>query len=226
MHWNNKLLKNLNIYIPLIVILLIAIGFIAISSAVEVNKPDSQGLIFLKKQAVSVVLGILGVLILQFYDYSVFKHYYEMIFLGIIGILTFILIFGEFVAGGKRWLMIGPVNFQPSELAKIMMILVFAAIMDQGDELKRLSGFLKPFLFLVIPFALIILQNDLGTALVLLVIFVIMLFSGGGNFKFIVLVFGGGFLLILLIILAHEFIGTPLPLLKDYQLDRLVVFIN
>jgi rod shape determining protein RodA len=53
-----------------------------------------------------------------------------------------------------------------------------------------------------------------------------MLFAGGGNFKYMAAVFGGGFIIVVLIITAHVMLDTPLPFLKEYQLNRLIVFIN
>lgn len=227
MNWNRKLLKNLNWYIPISVILLIFIGIVAISSAVEINKADSFGMIYLQRQIIAVVLGILLVIVIQFFDYSVFKHYSSIIYLSTIGILGLILVIGRTIAGGKRWIEFGPVNFQPAELAKIMLILVLAAILDEKKEdLKYLIGFFRPFIYVIVPFILIILQNDLGTSLVLLVIFIGMLYIGGGNAKFMAIIFGGGLSLVVLMITFHFVFGTPLFFLKDYQLNRLIVFIN
>lgn len=227
MNWNSKLLKHLNFYIPILVITLIIFGLIAISSAVELNKPDSEATIFLSKQVLSVILGIIAILIIQLYDYRIFKNYAGIIYVSSVMILALILFFGQTVAGGKRWIILGPLNFQPSELAKILFILVLAAVLDENqDNLQYLSGFIKPFLCMLIPFGLIILQNDLGTALVLLVIFIAMLYTGGGNVKFLSIICGGSFGIIVLLILFHYLFGTPLPYLQEYQLDRLIVFLN
>ncbi len=227
MNWNKKLLKNLNYYIPLAVFILVVIGFIAISSAVEVNKSGSEGMVFLRKQIISFILGIMVIIAIQFFDYSIFKDYSDIIYLTTLGILGIILVAGQKVAGGTRWIRFGPVNFQPSEVAKIMLILVLAAILDENrDLLKYLSGFIKPFIYAIIPFVLIILQNDLGTSLVLLTIFIGMLFVGGGNLKFLGLIFGGGGGLILMMVGSHLLLGTPLFFLKEYQLNRLIVFIS
>lgn len=227
MRLEKRLLSNINWYIPFTVFLLIMIGLVAISSAVEINKPDSYGMVFIKTQLISAFLGIIVIIFIQFFDYRIFEDYAQIIYLGMIGILGVILIVGQTVSGGKRWLNLGPVNFQPSELAKLMMILVFAAIIDEKkSELKYLVGFVKPFIYMIIPFAMILLQNDLGTSLVVFAIFIGMLFTGGGNVKFMLFFFGGGLLIIILMIASHLLLDTPLLLLKEYQLNRLIVFIN
>lgn len=224
---NKKLLKNVNWYIPLATLLLIVIGIFALSSAVELNKVDSTGMQLLQKQIISVILGFLLIIIIQFVDYHLFADLSDIIYLSTIGILGIIQIVGLTVSGGKRWINLGPVNFQPSELAKIMMIIVLAAIIDDNkDDLKYLTGFIKPFIYVLIPFFLIILQSDLGTALVLMVIFIGMLYAGGANPRFMLIIFGGGFLLLLILIVSHLLYDTPLIFLKEYQLNRLIVFIK
>ncbi|MGM0603129.1 MAG: rod shape-determining protein RodA [Bacillota bacterium] len=227
MGWNKKLLRYLNFNIPLTVLLLILIGLVIISSAAEVNKDNSAGLFYLQKQIISVVLGIIAVIVLQFFDYRIFKEYALFIYTFMVLLLTVILFFGRTIAGGKRWLSLGPFNIQPAELSKIMLVLVLAAILDNNsDDLGYLKGMFLPSIAAFIPFLLILLQNDLGTALVLFFIYLVMMFAGGGNFKIMAAVFGGGFLIVVLIITAHVVIDTPLPFLQEYQLNRLIVFIN
>jgi len=227
MNWNKKFLHYLNFNVPFAVILLIIIGFISISSAVEINQADSGALRFLQKQAVSVVLGLLIIFILQAFDYKIFKEYAVLIYITMLVILTATLFLGSGVSGGAHWISIGRFNLQTSELSKIMLILVLAAVIDNNsDDMGYLKGMFLPSLVAFIPFTLVILQNDLGTALVLFFIYLIMLFAGGGNFKYMASVFGGGFLFIVSLITAHVFFNTPLPFLKEYQLNRLIVFIN
>ncbi|ADQ14565.1 rod shape-determining protein RodA [Halanaerobium hydrogeniformans] len=227
MSWNKKFLHYLNLNVPLTVVFLIIIGFLTISSAVEINQVDSNALVFLQRQAVSVVLGLLVVFIIQAYDYRIFKEYAAVIYLLMIGLLSFTLLMGRTVAGGKRWLSIGPINFQPAELAKIMLVLVLAAVIDNNsDDMGYLKGMFLPSIIAFIPFVLVVLQNDLGTALVLFFIYLVMLFAGGGNIKYMALVFGTGFLIVVLVISAHVMLDTPLPFLQEYQLNRLIVFIN
>ncbi|CCU78511.1 Rod shape-determining protein RodA [Halanaerobium saccharolyticum subsp. saccharolyticum DSM 6643] len=227
MNWNKKFLHYLNFNVPFAVILLIIIGFISISSAVEINQVDSGALRFLQKQAVSVGLGLLIIFILQAFDYKIFKEYAVLIYITMLLILTATLFLGSGVSGGAHWISIGRFNLQTSELSKIMLILVLAAVIDNNsDDMGYLKGMFLPSLVAFIPFTLVILQNDLGTALVLFFIYLMMLFAGGGNFKYMASVFGGGFLFVVSLITAHVFFNTPLPFLKEYQLNRLIVFIN
>jgi rod shape determining protein RodA len=227
MHWNKRFLKNLNIYIPITVILLIIIGFIFISSAVEINKADSNGIIYIRTQLIAVVLGFIIIFLIQFFDYRIFDDYSDIIYYSTLFLLIIVLILGKTVAGGKRWILFGPLNFQPAELAKIIVILVLASLLTKKkDEIPYLTGLIKPFIYVLIPFILILLQNDLGTSLVIIFIFLVMLYMAGANTKFLGILFGGGFFTVILMISSHIIWGTPLPFLKEYQLNRLIVFIN
>ena len=225
MHWNKKLLKHINIYIPILVLSLIIIGLFVISSATGMADGNHQP--FIRTQIAAAVLGIILIILLLFMDYRIFKDYDIIIYILTIIMLGFIFILGVTVSGGRRWLSIGPVNFQPSEVSKIFMILFLASYLDRNrNKLNSLKELFKGLLFILPPFILIILQNDLGTALVLMFIFVVMYYGAGGKLKHILFVFGGGFLIVVLIITSHVIFETPLPFLQQYQLNRLIAFVN
>ncbi len=227
MFLNRKLIKNVNWYIPIVTLLLIAIGILSICSAGELNKESATGIRLVKKQLISVVLGIILIAIIQFFDYRIFQYYSTIIYIATVAVLGMILIIGTTAKGRTGWISLGGFNFQPSELAKVTMILVLAEVIDsKREELKYLTGFIKPFLYVLVPILLIILQNDLGTSLVMITIFIGMLFVGGANVRFMTLIFGGGFSLVVLLIASHLLFDTPLIFFKKYQLNRLIVFIN
>lgn len=227
MLWNRRLFKNLNWYIPLAVMLLMAIGLVAISSALGVNKTNSLGMHYLQTQVSAIILGVISIVMLQFFDYREFEHYSDILYFCTIGLLLLILIIGQTIAGGKRWLQLGPVNFQPSELAKVVIILVLASIIEKNrDHIKYLNGFLKTLGYVMLPFILIILQNDLGTSLVLLAIYMGMFYVGGGNARLMFIFFGSIFLILVLLIVSHIYLGTEMVFLKEYQLNRILVFIT
>ncbi|MGM0419550.1 MAG: rod shape-determining protein RodA [Bacillota bacterium] len=223
MHWNKKLLKHININIPILVLGLIVFGFFIISSAVGLQNYQP----FLRTQMAAAVLGAILIILSLFFDYRILKDYDIIIYIITLIMLAFIFILGITVSGGRRWLSIGPVNFQPSEVAKIFMIIFLAAQLERNrNKLNSIKALFKHFAYVLPPFALIILQNDLGTSLVLIFIFVIMYYGAGGNLKHILLIFGSGFLIMVLIIVSHVLLDTPLPFLQPYQLNRLIAFVN
>ncbi|MFW5999041.1 MAG: rod shape-determining protein RodA [Halanaerobiaceae bacterium] len=227
MERRKRLLNNLNIFIPVVVLLIIIIGIIAIGSAVEVNNSGSGGDAFVKRQIVAAVLGIIFAFLLQFNDYRIFSSYAVIIYGGTVSLMALIFFLGKYSGSSGRWIMLGPLNFQPAELSKLVTVIMLAEVLSRNqDRLKYFVGFFKPFLIMVIPFGLILLQSDLGTALVMIFIFIVMMFVAGCNWKYLTLIFGGALLILVLVIMAHYFFGTPVPFLREYQLNRLVVFIN
>ena len=226
MKWKKRFWQNLNIYIPILVLLLSIIGLIMISSAVEINKtPENWN--FIQKQLIALIVGIVTIIIIQFYDYSLLKEYSDLIYIFTVGVLILLLVIGSEISGGRSWISIGSINFQPSEIAKLVVVIMLANVMSEmKDKLKKFKGIIKSGLYAFIPFILIILQNDLGTALVILFIYLVMLYVAGGNQKIMFLVFGGSFLILVLLLSSHLLFETPLPFIKEYQLNRLVVFVN
>ena len=222
-----KKFKNLNITIPVIMLLLIVIGLVVLASAVEVNKPELGGMALMRRQLFAILLGIVLIISLQFIDYRVFKHHYRLIFLVTVLLLVYILFAAEQISGARRWINLAGFRFQPSELAKIFFVFVMGAVLEnREDELKTWKGFMKPFFYLAIPFVLIVLQNDLGTAMVLIAIFLVMMYIAGANRKYLLFLIGGGVLLVGIVLFLHIFFDIPVPFLHDYQLDRLLIFLN
>jgi len=127
--------------------------------------------------------------------------------------------------GAQRWLRFGWFNFQPSELAKLVMTIFFARYFSRKsvDDVSLLSGrfgvfrgLALPFFFAAIPMGLIIEQPDLGTGMILLFLFVSMLYLTNVKLRYIIILF-------ILIILPMPFMWH---LLRDYQKERLMVFLN
>lgn len=87
------------------------------------------------------------------------------------------------IRGSHRWINLGVVNFQPSELTKLGYILLLAWYLRLGDHYRRLLGLIPPFLLTLIPMFLILIEPDLGTALLLLPTLYVMLFMAGAKLK-------------------------------------------
>jgi rod shape determining protein RodA len=119
--------------------------------------------------------------------------------------------------GAHRWISLGGFNFQPSELAKISVILVLARYFSSNRiEFMSKSRLLEPFLIVGVPFLLILKEPDLGTGLILIPIFLAMLYVWGMRPRFL---FG---------LLAAGALASPVlfHFLKEYQRNRLLVFMN
>ena len=108
------------------------------SSAIMSNFKYGSSTLFILKQFIGVVLGTILFIIFSNFDYNKLRKYMIPLLIFTIVLLVMVLVFGKSVAGAKRWLKIGPLNFQPSELAKITVILYLAWYIDRRkSKLKK-----------------------------------------------------------------------------------------
>lgn len=170
------------------VLMLLGIGLVMVASAssyVAFNRTGDP-YFFLKRQALFCLFG-LGVMFCARYIPS--KFYSKIVWpLLVVSFLLLVALFvpgiGHRVGGAVRWIKIGPFSFQPSELAKVSLALFMAFSMaSKGEELKSFSKGLAPFLVVSFAFAgLLLLQPDVGTAVMIVAWSFIMLFVGGARF--------------------------------------------
>ena len=169
------------------VLLLVGIGVVMIysaSSALALKKFGNE-YYFLKKQAFFALIGFLALLICRYFPYRIFRSLtYPMVALAL-GLLLAIQLtaLGVSAGGSARWLRFNDFSFQPSEFARFALIIFLGYSMSKkGDRLKDLYvGFLPHILVLVAFLALIILQPDFGSVVILGAITWIMLFVGGAR---------------------------------------------
>jgi rod shape determining protein RodA len=204
-------------WVPLILeFILLCVGMLNLSSATAVED-KSMGL--WKNQAISVGLGAVITLILYFPHYSFLSRLAYLIYMGNVGLLLAVLAFGRSSLGAKRWISLGGFSLQPSELMKLSMVIFLAKFFENKNSSSglKLSDLILPTLFVLIPVGLIIIQPDLGTAMIILLVYGSMLLFLKLNPK----------LLLGLIIAAT--IALPVVYnygLKPYQRQRIVTFID
>ena len=170
---------------------------------------------YLKKQAFATGLGIAGMLIVAKMDYHIWRH---MALLGylVAGVLAVAVLFvGDEYNGSKRWLSLGPFSFQPSEFAKVAVILLLAHVVSKNvKEMGKLSSLAKVML-LILPIVGLVGASNLSTAIIILGIGVIVVFVASPKYgQFIFMgILGGGFMTIFLA-------------LESYRLERLEIWRN
>jgi rod shape determining protein RodA len=148
-----------------------AIGLVVLYSAVSagVAEPD---LVLFRKQLVWYGIGLGAMVFCFLFDYKQFERFANFIYLASVASLTAVLFFGKYVSGSRRWLSLGPLTIQPSEMAKVAVIIVlaryFAKLINTDGLILR--DLMIPALLTALPFALIVRQPDLGTAMVIALI--------------------------------------------------------
>jgi len=174
--------KSYNPYILAIVLALLSIGLIMIFSASGIYTFQ-----FVLKQLVWAILGIFSMLFFSKYDYEKLKTIIMPLLVFTILLLISVLVFGTVVSGAKRWLRLGPLSFQPSEIAKITVIIFLAWYIDRkASKMKNFKdGLLKPLIIIVIILLLIFLERDFGIPFLIFVITVFLLIAGGSNLLYV-----------------------------------------
>ncbi|QQE72943.1 putative lipid II flippase FtsW [Brevibacillus composti] len=177
-------------------------------------------LYFVKRQAMWLLIGTVGMLITMNIPFSFYKRNFLLI--AFISVLSLFLVLipgiGTDIKGARSWFSFGPANLQPAEFAKLGLILYLAAIIaKKGDgfrELKR--GLMPPLVITGIFFGLIVAQPDLGTAAILLGTAIVMMICGGARLSHLFLI---GFPTTSLAVLGY--VAT-----KDHALNRLTSFLD
>lgn len=217
--------RNLDFPLILTTLGLVGFGLIVVYSATY-TLADAGGdpYFFLKRQGVWSVVGALAMVAVLTLDYGVYRKWTRVLYLGTIAMLAVVMVVAPAVAGAERWLVIGPFRLQPSELAKIAIIITLAKQLESKTNLHTVRGLVAPLLHVSVPMALILLQPDLGTALVFSGIVLGMLFFAGARpVHLLVMVLLG-----VAVVSGAAYLSTSgmLPLLKDYQVRRLTVFLD
>ncbi len=135
------------------------------------------------KQLIFIAISLFVAFIILIIDWKFFEAFSNILYGGIIILLIILLITGEQTAGSTSWFNIGNYKFQPSEFAKFITILALAKYLNTHNiKMQAFSTKLKSFIIILVPMLLIILQNDLGTALVFLSLILLLYREGlSGN---------------------------------------------
>lgn len=199
-------------------------GVLIIYSATRYSLPEGVGdpQYFMKRQAVSLAIGIVTFSLMLIVDYKKIKRFLWAVVLVNLSALISVLVFGYQVHGAKRWIDLGFTSIQPSEISKVLTVVIIAAIFSKWKgEKQNKVGFKKVVLSLLaisVSIAIVILQNDLGTALVFFLFYMGMLFISGANFLY--------FISIAFLATGGIFFGLKAGLIKQYHLDRIMVFLK
>jgi rod shape determining protein RodA len=146
-------------------------------------------------------------------------------YLGALGLLVLVEVMGEIGMGAQRWIDLGPLRLQPSELMKITLVMMLAAYYDwlPLQKVSRPLWVIPPVLLTLIPTALVLKQPDLGTAILLVAGGGIVMFIAGVSWWYFIAVILAGVGLVYTVIASR---GTDWQLIKDYQFRRIDTFLD
>jgi rod shape determining protein RodA len=215
-----------NIPFLIVLTLLVAYGLVVVFSAVSADDDYS-----FTRQLAGVAVGAVIMVVIWSFDYRRLSDYTTVfLIVNIVLILSpHLPVIGVTTMGATSWIDIG-VQIQPGEFAKITVILLDASIMARyGGKLDDVREYLKAVALMLVPFVCIMTQPDLGTGLVYLFIGAVALVVGGARPKYLIITLIIGIALIAAVFLIDEIVKGSTgeyKLLKQYQRDRLLVFLN
>ena len=212
-------LKDYNFRLVLLLAAVSTLGVLLVGSA----EPDLQF-----KQMVGVIAGLVLMVIISLFDYSWVLTFYWLIYLVNIALLLLVIVIGSTKKGASRWITIGGAGgfqFQPTELAKILLILFFSMyLMKHEQDLNTFVTIIKAVVLLFIPLALVIRQPDLKNTITITILFCIIMYVAGLSYKII-----GGIIIVavpLAIITLFLITQTDLKIIDAYQKQRIMSFLH
>ena len=211
-------LKNYRFGLVALVLVLSIIGILVVGSANESYQ---------SKQIFGVVIGLVVMAIVSLIDYVWITNFYWILYGMSVFMLAIVLIprIGVYVNGARRWINLGFTNFQPSELAKILLIIFFAKfIMKHKEDLSEKQTILKAVVLIAIPLALILKEPNLSTTICTATLFCFLMYVGGLSYLFI------GTVLLITIPVAVIFLSIVVQpnqkLLDNYQQKRILAWLE
>ena len=207
--------------IPAIVLIFVIIGIVMIysSSSISATTRFGDSTYFLKRQLCFAVIGFLLMFLVMKIRYQLLNRLVYPILITSFLLLILVLIpgIGSTIGGSMRWFRIGPLSFQPSEFAKLALIIFLAcSLSNQEKKIKSFSiGFLPHLIVTLFMSVLVLLQPDFGAAMLLLLLFFILIFVAGTRIRYIAYFVG-------VISVGCYFLISSV----GYRLDRVTAFLN
>lgn len=209
----------INFRLIIYVIAITVIGILAIGSATEGENYQS-------KQIMGLAMGLIAMVVLMLISYKFITKFYWPLYILTLVLLIAVEIFGIIGLGAERWIQIAGIQFQPSEISKIFLLLFLSAYINKYKD--RISTFkiLAPLIILVvIPLVLILMEPDLSTTIVIFTTICVIIYLAGIHYKIIV----GAILIAIPIVavLGYLIIEHPeIKILSQHQYDRIIGFYN
>jgi len=214
-------MRNIRRSIFIIMIALLTFGCVMIysASAIYAHENYADSMYFLKRHLIFLLLGFALMVFLMSLDILRLERAAKPLMIASLALLALVLIpnIGSSVAGARRWFRVGPLSFQPSELAKFALVIYIASYLDRkGYKIKDFFyGFLPVVSVISLTGILVLCQPDLGTSLSVFFIGFLMLFVGGASVFYL-----GSIALLGLPFLYYLIFSVP------YRRRRILVFLN
>jgi cell division protein FtsW len=199
---------------------LLCLGFIMVTSAsmaIAESKAGGNTFYFIIRHGISIVIALCVAVTVYQVPMKAWERSSSALFFVALLMLIAVLIFGDRVNGSKRWLNFGVLNLQPSEIAKIFILIYLSSfiVRKQAEIRRRWMGIIKPIVILFVPAVLLLLEPDFGSLVVLSVAAFVMIFMGGVRISYFLLLMISG---------SAAFYGILMT--QSYRIQRMVAFLD
>jgi rod shape determining protein RodA len=203
---------------------LVGYGLWAVGGVTRFDVEGDPGY-FVMRQATAAAIGTAGLVVAIIVPPSLYQRHWRLLYGGTIGLMVFVFAFAEAVRGSKRWIDLGPFQFQPSEFGKLLLVLAIAGfLVERGQRIGELRTVVAAIALGVGPILLVFVEPDLGTALVYAAALVAVLFVAGVRWLHLAALGVAGAVVVTSALWLLPAAG--LQLLKPYQTARLTGFTN
>ena len=209
-----KRMKKMNRVLLINALMIAVVSMFSVYSATH-HRTNS----YLYKELLWTAMGMAAYFTFSFVNYRNYAKYSKLVYLFNIMLLISVYIFGATRLGAKRWIPLGPINIQPSEFAKLFLVLTLSETLANRfkENFRGIKSVILSGLHIVPVFLLIVKQPDLGTSLVIIFLFAVLIFVNGIDWKTIISL---SLTAVAMIPIAYKF------LLKPYQRQRILTFLN
>jgi len=219
-----SILRRLDWVLLLATATLVGLGLWAIGGITRFDVPGNPDY-YVMRQAIAAALGVVGMLVAIATPPSLYQRHWRFLYGGTIGLMVFVFAVAEAIRGSKRWIDVGPFQFQPSEFGKLFFVLALAGFMvERGRRVGEISTVLTAVGLGLLPMVLVFLQPDLGSALVYGGALAGVLFLSGVRWLHLAILGLTGLLVVASVLWFLPAAG--IQVLKPYQTERLVGFTN
>lgn len=212
---------------PLLLLAAVALIAASILTLAETSTNDRPGdpNFFVIRQSIYAVLGLTLMLALARVDYSRLRELRVGVYSFLVASILLVLAVGNVTRGSKRWLELPLITVQPSEIGKVLLVVALAAFaIDRARRMSERQRTARLLVLGLVPAALVFLQPDLGTGLVLVAGTVAVLFIAGVRWTHFAALGGLAVAAVAIVLVVAPAIGTPV--LEDYQESRITAFLH
>jgi rod shape determining protein RodA len=199
---------------------LVALGIVLIYSGSLPRYSNPTGVIEhpVARQVVFAIIGIVAMFAMSRVDYRLLGYAAIFLYIGALVALAFVLVAGQAMYGSRRWIELGGTQVQPSELTKLVLVIVLAKYLtDRQEQMGRLSVFATSLAIALVPIVLVFAEPDLGSAVILVAIWLAVIIMAGARSAHV------------LGLIASAAVAFPFALIavvSDYQRERIATFLD